>query len=43
MSATNANGKQLGNSAARNHLYPATWVNIPAGGTAHARLGYGAA
>jgi hypothetical protein len=43
VSATNANGKQLGNSATRNHLYPAEWVNIPAGGTAHALLGYSAA
>jgi hypothetical protein len=36
VSATNANGKQLGNSATRDHLYPAEWVNIPASGTAHA-------
>jgi hypothetical protein len=43
VSATNANGKQLGNAATRTRLYPAEWVNIPAGGTAHALLGYSAA
>jgi hypothetical protein len=43
VSATNANGKQLGRAAARNNLYSPEWVNIPAGGTAHALLGYGAA
>jgi Protein of unknown function (DUF4232) len=41
VSATGANGKQLGSAAARNPLYPGEWVNIPAGGTAHALLAYG--
>lgn len=40
VSATGANGKQLGSSAARNPLYRGAWVNIPAGGTAHALLAY---
>jgi len=41
VSAIGANGKQLGSPAARNQLYPAAWVNIPAGGTAHALFAYG--
>jgi len=43
VSATNANGKQFGDAAARNGLYSAAWVNIAPGTTAHALLGYGAA
>jgi Protein of unknown function (DUF4232) len=43
VSAVNANGRQLGNSATRNHLYRPAWVNIAPGATAHALLGYGAA
>ncbi len=42
VSATNANGHQLGDAARRNHLYTPHWVNIGAGATAHALLGYGA-
>ena len=41
VSATNANLHQLGDAAQRNHLYTPHWVNIGAGGTAHALLGYG--
>jgi Protein of unknown function (DUF4232) len=40
VSATNFNGKQLGAPARRNSGVPATTVNIPPGGTAHATLGY---
>lgn len=40
VSATNANGKQLGDAATRDALYPGAWVNIASGGTAHALLGY---
>jgi hypothetical protein len=43
VSATNAVGKQLGDAATRDPVFPAAWVNIPAGGTAHALFGYGAA
>ncbi len=43
VSAASANGSQLGRSAVRDKLYSPGWVNIPAGGTAHALLGYGAA
>jgi hypothetical protein len=43
VSATNAAGKQLGDAAARNPLYSAAWVTIPAGGTAHSLFAYGAA
>jgi Protein of unknown function (DUF4232) len=38
VSATNANGGQLGRAAARNPIYKARTVTIPAGGTAHAYL-----
>ena len=38
VSATNANGVQLGRAAARNPIYKARTVTIPAGGTAHAYL-----
>lgn len=41
VSADNASGKQLGSAAGRNALYPGTWVNIPAGGTAHSLFAYG--
>lgn len=40
VSATNANGRQLGQAASRNPLYPYRRVTIPAGGTAHAILGW---
>jgi hypothetical protein len=43
VSATGGSGQQLGDAAARSALYPAAWVNIPAGGTAHAVLFYGSA
>jgi hypothetical protein len=43
VSATNANGRQLGNSAQRLTLYTPHWVNIRAGATAHALLSYAAA
>ena len=43
VAATSASGRRLGNQAARSPLYPGEWVNIPAGGTAHALLAYGAA
>lgn len=43
VSATNANGKQLGDAAGRQNIWPGAWVNIGAGGTAHALFGYGAA
>jgi Protein of unknown function (DUF4232) len=42
VSATNANVHQLGDAAQRDHLYTPHWVNIGAGATAHALLGYGA-
>jgi hypothetical protein len=42
VSATNVNGKQLGDAAFRDSVYSPKWVNIPAGGTAHALFGYGA-
>ena len=38
VSATNANGGQLGRAAARDPLYKAKTVTLPAGGTAHAQL-----
>lgn len=41
VSAENASGRQLGDAAGRNPLYPGAWVNIPAGGTAHSLLSYG--
>jgi hypothetical protein len=41
VSADNASGTQLGSAAGRNALYPAAWVNIPAGGTAHSLFAYG--
>jgi hypothetical protein len=43
VSATNANGRQLGDAARRLNLYTPRWVNIGAGSTAHALLAYGAA
>lgn len=42
VSATDASGRQLGDAAARDPVYPSHLVVIPAGGTAHALLGYGA-
>jgi Protein of unknown function (DUF4232) len=41
VSATDASGHQLGDAAARDPVYPSRMVVIPAGGTAHALLGYG--
>ena len=41
VSATNANTHQLGDAAKRLTLYTPHWVNIAAGGTAHALLAYG--
>jgi hypothetical protein len=41
VSATNANGRQLGDAAQRLHYYTPKWVNIGAGATAHALLAYG--
>jgi Protein of unknown function (DUF4232) len=41
VSAVSATGKQLGDAAGRNPLYAGAWVNIAAGGTAHALLSYG--
>src|SRR5580692_2914438 len=41
VSATNANGHQLGDAAVRLHYYTPAWVNIASGGTAHALLAYG--
>jgi Protein of unknown function (DUF4232) len=41
VSATNANGHQLGDAAQRLHTYTPAWVNIGAGATAHALLAYG--
>jgi hypothetical protein len=43
VSATDAAGRQLGDPAARDPLYPGRTVVIPAGGTAHALLGWGSA
>jgi hypothetical protein len=40
VSAANGAGKQLGPAAIRTPGVPATYVNIPAGGTAHSVLGY---
>ena len=40
VSATNASGHQLGDAAQRLNYYTPTWVNIAAGGTAHALLAY---
>lgn len=42
VSATDARGRQLGAAAARNPVYKGHVVVIPAGGTAHALLAYGA-
>lgn len=41
VSAIGANGRQLGDAAARNPIFPGRVVTIPAGGTAHALLSYG--
>jgi hypothetical protein len=41
VSATDASGHQLGDAAARDPVYTGHVVVIPAGGTAHALLGYG--
>jgi hypothetical protein len=43
VSATNANGHQLGDAAQRLRLYTPHWVNIGSGATAHALFSYGAA
>lgn len=43
VSATGANGKQLGDAAARNPVYPARSVTVPAGGTVHALFSWGSA
>jgi Protein of unknown function (DUF4232) len=43
VSATDANGRQLGDAARRLTLYTPHWVNIGAGATAHALFAYGAA
>ena len=43
VSATDASGRQLGDAAVRDGVYLGRMVIIPAGGTAHALLGYGAA
>jgi hypothetical protein len=43
VSATDAIGKQLGDAAGRQAVWPPAWVNIGAGGTVHALFGYGAA
>lgn len=40
VSALGFNGKQLGDAAGRDNLFPARVVTIPAGGTAHADLFY---
>jgi hypothetical protein len=42
VSATDARGHQLGDAASRDPVYTGHVVVIPAGGTAHALLGYGA-
>jgi hypothetical protein len=41
VSATSINGRQLGDAAGRLSNYKPKWVNIPAGGTAHALFAYG--
>ena len=41
VSATNLNGHQLGDAAGRLSNYTPKWVNIAAGGTAHALFAYG--
>jgi len=41
VSATSSTGHQLGDAAARQTLYPAATVTVPAGGTVHADLFYG--
>ena len=41
VSATKANGHQLGDAAQRLDYYTPRWVNIASGGTAHALLAYG--
>jgi hypothetical protein len=38
VSATSLSGRQLGDAASREPVFPATLVTIPAGGTAHADL-----
>jgi len=43
VSATGAAGKQLGDAAGRDPVYPARSVTIPAGGTAHALFSWGSA
>ena len=43
VSATGANGKQLGDAAGRNSIYRAQSVTIPAGGTVHALFSWGSA
>jgi hypothetical protein len=43
VSALSSSGRQLGDAAARNTLYHAAWVTIPAGGTAHSLFAYRAA
>ena len=43
VSATDASGRQLGAAAVRNPVFKGHVVVIPAGGTAHALLAYGAA
>lgn len=43
VSATTVTGKQLGDAAARQAVWPGAWVTIGAGETAHALFGYGAA
>lgn len=43
VSATDASGRQLGDAAVRDGVYLGRMVIIPAAGTAHALLGYGAA
>lgn len=41
VSATDSAGQQLGDAAARQTVYPAATVTVPAGGTVHADLFYG--
>ena len=43
VSATGANGRQLGDAAGRNPIYRARSVTIPAGGTAHVLFSWGSA
>jgi hypothetical protein len=40
VAAFNSNGGQMGDGAAQNSAAPASYVNIPAGGSAHAVLRY---